>query len=58
MSQNGAKVLHLKIIVRNPKDSVFRIPSVIVIYAPQVLEQNAKDEYKMGQGFELENHSD
>ena len=53
MSTKWGKDLNLKITVTNPEDSVFRIPLVIVINAPQVLEQNAKHENKMGQGFEL-----
>ena len=47
----------MKIIVTNPKFAVFRFPFVIVIFAPQVLEQNAKHEYKMGQGFALDDYS-
>ena len=54
MSTKWGRDLHLKIIVTNPKVSVFRIPFVTVIYAPQVLEH----EYKLGQGFALENYSD
>ena len=58
MSTKWGNDLHLKIIGKKPKVSVFRIPLVTVIYAPQVLEQIEKYEYQMGQGFALENDSD
>ena len=53
MSTKWGKELHLKIIVIKPKVSVFRIPFVTVIYAPQVLEQVLRLSTKWGKELHL-----